>query len=166
MTVISPANSSPFKSTLTPHAAVWIRHGGAHQRRNPKSAASCCSEVAQSASKHELLHLIPTTNPLAFHLKMCIKICPISLPASPTRRRLGCPSRTPARCFPSGFGSKHGGPTSAAPAERGTEWSPSSGCGPRRLESSSRQSSDTCPLLQSAGRSPALLWSVWSLVVP
>lgn len=99
-----------------------------------------------------------------------IKLLTISLPASPTRLRSDYPSRTPARRRHGGFGAKNGVLTSPVPEWMSEDtplgWSPSSECGRQMSEWSKRPFSGTCPLRKRAGNELALLWWIWSLVVP
>lgn len=105
-----------------------------------------------------------------FSFILSVKIWSISVPASPTRRRLGYPPRTPVPRCHSGSGARNavlispvlGGNT----GERPSHWWPSSECGQRRLEKNPSPSSEERPPRQRAERPPSPLQRIWSLAVP
>lgn len=96
----------------------------------------------------------------------CVKTESISAPASPTRHRLGCPSRTPALRHHIDFGAKHSPLTSLVFGERGEDCSPSFACGKRRLERKTRPFSGTLQPRQRGAECSDLQQWIWSFVVP
>lgn len=149
--------------------------GGEPQLWNPNQRHSVARKTPHfraliHATSRGVFELIPSFTCCQKVPFFKIKILSISLPASPTRRRLDYPSRTPAPRRHGCFGAKNGVLTSPVPGWRSEDmtldWSPSSECGQRRLEWNMRPFSGTCPLCNRAGKEPALLWWIWSLAVP
>lgn len=95
-----------------------------------------------------------------------VKTESIFAPASPTRHRLGCPSRTPALRHHSGSGAKDSLLTSLVFGESSEQCSSSSACGKRRLEKKTRPFSGTRPLHRHGGECSDLQRWIWSFVVP